>query len=282
MATKLTKAQWKRRKRLKRKLIKYGILTGFALILVLILLLIIKVITMIFVKTDDGLLEKVGKITVTQSLLTVNQNSRPGPTYTIEPTMIVIHSTGVAGIGAQDRRDYYESLKDKTGSGAEGSEMASVHFVIGLDGEILQLVPITEATCSTKKYNKEAISIEYCESGADGTMSEATYTSLVTLVAYLCNEKEIKIDGVKLHQELTSMLCPRMFVLDKDAWTEFKANVKLAMNGKSYNITSGTTDTSSIVTEAPAVTTEAPLTTGEEVPGTTGEAGTETTESTTE
>ena len=235
MAKKLTKAQWKKRKRLKRKLMKYGILLGFAVILVLILLLIIKLFTWIFSSHDDGMIEKVGTITVTDSLLSVNEYSRPG--IALESVSnIVIHSTGIKDVTAQSRRDAYEALKDTK------DHQESVHFVVGLDGEILQLIPTNEVSCSSSNYNRNSISIEFCESGSDGSMSQATYQSLTTLVAYLCDVYNVDIDNVKLHHDITGVVCPRLFTLDSEVWDSFLANVKLAKDGKNYTITNGVVD----------------------------------------
>lgn len=277
MAKKLTKAQWKKRRRLKKKLIKYGILLGFAVILVLVLLLIIKLFTWIFSSHDDGLIDKVGSLSVTESLLTVNEYSRPGIALE-DVENIVIHSTGIKDVTAQSRRDAYESLKDTK------DHQESVHFVVGLSGEILQLIPTNEVSCSSSKYNKNSISIEFCESGSDGSMSKETYQSLVTLVAYLCDVYKIDTSHVLTHKDITGAVCPRLFTVDPTTWDSFLDCVDMAKNGKNYTITNGIVDpakeeeaanqTSTETADATTATNDAADTSGT----TTEETGTATTD----
>ena len=75
---------------------------------------------------------------VEQDLLPVNQWSRPGtPLENIDG--VVIHYVGNPGTTAQANRNYFASLS----SGEEGT-YASSHFIVGLEGEVIQCIPLTE------------------------------------------------------------------------------------------------------------------------------------------
>ena len=74
---------------------------------------------------------------VEQDYLTVNEWSRPG-TELERINGVVIHYVGNPGTTARANRNYFESLS----SGVEGT-YASSHFVVGLEGEVIQCVPLT-------------------------------------------------------------------------------------------------------------------------------------------
>ncbi len=238
MAT-MSREEWRRQRRRKRMIRKYAILGALAVILILLLLLIIKLISLIFTSHDDGIVEKVGDIKVEQNLLSVSDYSRPGIAME-EIENIVIHYAIVPGTSAHEKRAYYESLKDKK----ETTE--SVHFLIDLDGSILQCIPVTEVSCASKAYNVNSISIEYCNTGADGSMSSATYVNMVRLVAYLCEEYDIPISKVLRHSDITGSMCPLFFVQDEDAWNGFKEDIQKVMDKKEIKVTSGVVDTQKI------------------------------------
>ncbi len=232
----LTREEWRKRRRRKRMIRKYAILAGLALIAILILLLIIKLITWIVARPDDGLIEKIGNRKVQQELLTVSDYSRPGiEMESIEN--IVLHYAIVPGTTAADKRDYYESLKDKK----EVSE--SVHFIVDLDGTIVQCIPATEVACASKAYNVNSISIEFCNTGSDGSMSSMTYESLLALVAYLCEEYEIPTSKVLRHNDITGSMCPLLFVQDEAAWDRFLSDVDKVKKGDKVTVTSAPLDT---------------------------------------
>lgn len=67
-------------------------------------------------------------------LLSINDYSRPGLAMN-EVKGIVIHYTANPGSTAIQNRNYFEGLKDSH------ETMASSHFIVGLDGEIVQCIP---------------------------------------------------------------------------------------------------------------------------------------------
>ena len=112
-----------------------------------------------------------GEITIPdwilQDILPVNEYSRPGIVLS-EVNGVVVHYTGNPGTTAEQNRSYYKNL-------AETKETyASSHFVIGMDGKIIQCVPLDEiAYCSTQR-NDDTISIECCHSDDTGQFSQDT------------------------------------------------------------------------------------------------------------
>ena len=77
---------------------------------------------------------------VDEQLLTVNRYSRPGTNIPVI-NGIVIHYVANPGTTAQQNHDYFEGLKDQSGS---NTVSVSSNFVIGLDGEIIECVPVGE------------------------------------------------------------------------------------------------------------------------------------------
>lgn len=75
---------------------------------------------------------------VTRDLLDENEWSRPGEPLK-KVNAIVLHYVGNPGTTAQANRNYFNSLAD----GAL-EIYASSHFIVGLEGEVLQCVPLTE------------------------------------------------------------------------------------------------------------------------------------------
>jgi len=226
----MSKKEWMRRRRRRKKIRKYAILGGMAVLLILVLLLIIKLISWIFSGTDDGLVSKVDDIKVTQKLLTIDDSTRPGTRLT-DVKSIVIHYDGVPGTKAMDRRDYYEGLRD---AHHDTDSLESMHFVVGPEGEIVQCIPINEAAYASKSSNAHCLSVEFCCTETDGTMTAETYESLVKLVAYLCDEFDLKADKVDRHFDISGKKCPLYFAEHEDSWKQFREDVTKAIDGKEF------------------------------------------------
>lgn len=132
---------------------------------------------------------------------------------------IVIHYVGNAGSSAMENRDYFESLQD-------GSTSASSHFIVGLEGEIVQCVPLSEIAYATKNRNVDTISIEICHPDTDGKFSDVTYRSAIRLTAWLCKAFGIGPEHVIRHYDVTGKLCPLYYVEHPDAWEQFLSDVR--------------------------------------------------------
>ena len=132
---------------------------------------------------------------------------------------IVVHYTANPGSSAQANRNYFEGLKDS------GERKASSHFVIGLDGEVIQCIPSSEISYASNDRNKDTLSIECCHPDESGEFNKATYTSLVQLVAWLCKRFDLEASDVIRHYDVTGKECPKYFVEHEDAWEQFQQEV---------------------------------------------------------
>ncbi len=129
---------------------------------------------------------------------------------------IVIHYTGNPGSTAQNNRDYFN----------KPSTQVSSHFVIGINGEIIQCIPLDEKSAATNHRNKDTISIEVCHEDESGAFSEAAYSSLVKLTAWLCTNSDLDEKDIIRHYDVTGKECPLYYVHNEDKWEQFKADVK--------------------------------------------------------
>lgn len=159
---------------------------------------------------------------ITEDFLTVNTNSRPG-TSLKRVKGIVIHYTANPGTGAKANRDYFESRKDQEDTTAN---KVSSHFVVGLDGEIIQCIPLNEIAYASNDRNQDTISIECCHPGKNGKFNKKTYHSLVQLCAWLCDQYEIqdKSDIIR-HYDVTGKLCPLYYVKHQSQWDKLKSDI---------------------------------------------------------
>lgn len=196
-----------------------GILFGM-----LILLAILKITNLLPTKeytevADDKITAEKPDIQV--ELLDVNPYSRPG-TKSEQITGIVVHYTANPSSTAQQNRDYFNDLQDTH------ITSASSHFVIGLDGEIIQCVPTWEIAYASNDRNKDTVSIECCHPDETGELNRATYQSLVQLTAWLSEKFELEKDDIIRHYDITGKICPKYFVEHEDAWSAFKDDVQNA------------------------------------------------------
>ena len=133
---------------------------------------------------------------------------------------IVIHYVGNPGTTAQNNRDYFDKPDTTVCS----------HFVIGLDGEIIQCVPLDEKSNASNNRNIDTISIEVCHPDTSGEFNDSTYDALVKLTAWLCDNSGLDHDDVIRHYDITGKVCPKHFVDDEGAWYFFKKDVQLALD----------------------------------------------------
>ena len=155
-------------------------------------------------------------------LLDINEYSRPG--IESDPiTEIVIHYTANPGSTAQQNRDYFNGLKDSH------ETSVSSHFVVGLEGEIVQCVPTWEIAYASNERNHDTVSIECCHPDETGKFNDETYKSVVQLTAFLCEKYGLTQENVIRHYDVTGKICPKYFVEHEDAWQTFKEDVGAAL-----------------------------------------------------
>lgn len=212
-----------RRKQRNRRLMLFGLV----LLGIIFAAGVIKIVTG---KVEDARLDKL-EAQVTQengsfigappfevNLLDMNEYSRPGiPLKKIKG--IVVHYTANPGSTAAENRNYFEGLKDSH------ETKVSSHFVIGIEGEIVQCIPSSEIAYASNSRNDDTLSIECCHKDETGEFTEATYDSLVKLVGWLCYRFGLESSDVIRHYDVTEKICPKYFVDHPDAWEQFKKDV---------------------------------------------------------
>lgn len=128
---------------------------------------------------------------------------------------IVIHYTGNPNTTAKNNRDFFAK---------EDTEVCS-HFVIGLDGEIIQCVPLNEKSAASNHRNKDTISIEVCHPTEDGHFTEKAYNSVVKLSAWLLDNCGLTEKDVIRHYDITGKECPLYYVKHTDKWDTLKKDI---------------------------------------------------------
>ena len=123
---------------------------------------------------------------------------------------IVVHYVGNPDTTAKQNRDYF----------AQPTTTVNSHFIIGLDGEVIQCVPLYERSCATNHRNKDTISIEVCHPDESGKFNNATRESLVKLIVWLCETCDLEAKDVIRHYDVTGKLCPLYYVENEDAWLD--------------------------------------------------------------
>ena len=144
----------------------------------------------------------------TQDFLTVNPYSRPG-TKREHVRDIVIHYVANPGTSAKQNRNYFEGLKDQSGS---KTVSASSHYIIGSDGTILQCIPLDEVAYGNYPRNDDTVSIECCHPDSDGRFTDATIKSLIRLTGWLCRELSLNEKHIIRHYDVSGKNCPKYYV----------------------------------------------------------------------
>lgn len=164
---------------------------------------------------------------IIKDFLTPNEYSRP-TTKRSRTTKLAIHYVGNSGSSAKGNRNYFESLKDK-------KVYASSHYLIGLQGEIIQCIPEDEIAYTTYDANYYSIGVECCHPKDDGVFAKATYDSAVWLFADMCKRYKLNpFTDIIRHYDVPKSNgwrkpCPKWFVDSPQAFEQFKRDVANAM-----------------------------------------------------
>lgn len=178
-------------------------------------------------------------VDIKKDFLTPNKWSRPGiKLRTING--LVLHWTADPHASALNIKNFFEGRK--LGEGGYGS----AHYVVGLDGEVLQMIPGNEMAyhVGSKSYteyshtkfgpypNNCTIGIEMCVVDAEGSYEEETWNSSILLCAYLC--KKFGLDpyrDITTHQAIVGWkICPKWFHDHPEDLELFKYQVLAAMD----------------------------------------------------
>lgn len=221
MAKVLSKEEWRRRRRL-YAYIKLALAAVLAILILLVVVLgLLKIVRNLFSRDQTpatSTLTMKQELNITEYFLTKNIYSRPGNELK-SVKGIVIHYVADAGSTAAENRNYYESLKGGEG-GAE-----SCHFIVDLDGTIVQCIPLSEVACASGERNEDTIAIAFCHPKIDGIPADATYQSLIELTAYLCEQYGLGKDAVLRHSDLGEQNCPKYYAEQEGKWAAFLAEV---------------------------------------------------------
>ena len=174
---------------------------------------------------------------IRQELITPNKFTRPQIKMQ-KVNAAAIHYAGDPGASAQNIRDYFN------GTCIQQQRYASCHYAVGMQGEVIQLIPETEWSYCTNQRNKDTISIETCHADATGKFTAAAETSLVELAAQICKRYGLnpQAGGVIRHYDVTGKICPKYYVDHPEAWEAFKTAVSNCMAGEPFSLPSyGTT-----------------------------------------
>ncbi|MDR2774786.1 MAG: N-acetylmuramoyl-L-alanine amidase [Tannerella sp.] len=174
---------------------------------------------------------------IKQNLLTKNQFSRPG-TLLQGVWGVVLHWVANPQSTAVGNRNYFENLKSQpyeTEKDKKKARFASVHFVIGLQGEIIQCLPENEMAyhMGAAKYTPRAlgdlssypnnctIGIELCHIDWDGKFTPETLKTTKELILDLCKRYNLGKHNIYRHYDITGKDCPQYFVTYKYRWIDF-------------------------------------------------------------
>lgn len=174
------------------------------------------------------------ELNIIKKFLPVSKYARPGLTLqTGKPTHIAVHYVGGAGGTAEGVCSWFNTVSKGYRYDNNSYVYASSHYVVGLDGEIIQMIPENEISYCTNQANGYTISIENCHPTEDGHFNKTTYDSLVKLCADICKRYNL-IPEIALirHYDVTKKACPKYWApnggnpnAEKD-WISFKIDVK--------------------------------------------------------
>lgn len=141
---------------------------------------------------------------------------------------IVVHYTANPGVDAVANRNYFNNLP-KANERKQKKTYASSHFVIGLDGTIVQCIPLEEMAYASNDRNSDTVSIECCYKKENGKFTAQTQAALIQLCTYLCIKFDLTEENLIRHYDVTGKICPKYFVEHPDAWETFKKDVGMEL-----------------------------------------------------
>ena len=141
---------------------------------------------------------------------------------------IVVHYTANPGVDAVANRNYFNNLP-KANERKQKKTYASSHFVVGLDGTIVQCIPLEEMAYASNDRNSDTVSIECCHKKENGKFTAQTQAALIQLCTYLCIKFDLTEENLIRHYDVTGKICPKYFVEHPDAWETFKKDVGMEL-----------------------------------------------------
>jgi N-acetylmuramoyl-L-alanine amidase CwlA len=186
-------------------------------------------------------LEILGSTSRIWEMIDINKWSRSGKKLK-EVKAVVVHWVAKPMQSAENVKRYFSMLNDR---------YASTQYIIGLDGEVVQVMPENELayhvggehytplsvelfgaenTSSRKSPNPFCIGIELCHTDWKGNFTKETEDKAVNLVASLCLKYNLNArTNVLRHFDITGKRCPRLFVENPAEWFRFKDKIEARM-----------------------------------------------------
>lgn len=217
----LSKEEWLRRRKIKNQTM---IITALVLMITNVVFAIVIVTKLITRPSNQdnrsAIIETLSNGTrIKIDYLKPNPYSRP-QTGLKNVKGVVVHYTANPGTSAKANHSYFQGLA-KT-----HTTKASSHYIIGLEGEVIQCIPLTEIAYASNDRNADTIAVECCHPDDTGKFDDKTYESLVSLVAGLCKEFNLETDAVIRHYDVSGKSCPLYYVEHEDAWLQLKADIE--------------------------------------------------------
>jgi len=186
-------------------------------------------------------------MTVREELLPVNPFSRPGHKRT-DDFAVVLHWTGAAGQENDLTRRYFELLAKQEESDERPNRYASAHYIIGIDGEILRVIPedevayhvgAAEYTVVAKRRFPEyttnraggtpnwcSIGIELCHPTSSGEFTRETVEAARILCFDILNRIYLGPYSLMRHYDITGKRCPKRWIEDAEQWERFVQHIE--------------------------------------------------------
>jgi N-acetylmuramoyl-L-alanine amidase len=170
---------------------------------------------------------------IRKEFLTVNKYSRSG-TLLEAVRGVAIHWVANPRSTALGNRNYFENLQRQKADDRSAC-YASAHYIIGLEGEVIQCLPENERAyhVGADKYtplararlgtypNNCTIGIELCHLDWTGIFSKATLESARVLTTSILERYNLAVSDIYRHYDITGKECPRYFVQNEAKWREF-------------------------------------------------------------
>lgn len=153
---------------------------------------------------------------IQSDLLTIDGESRSGEMLEAVRD-IAVHYVANPESSAKQNRDYFEGPDSST----------SAHFIVGLEGEVIQCIPLKEKSCATNHRNLDTISIEVCHPDQTGAFLPETKESLVRLLSALLKEFGLERENIIRHYDVTGKMCPLYYVQNPEEWEALRDEVML-------------------------------------------------------
>lgn len=177
-------------------------------------------------------------------MLPINPYSRPG-TLRSDTVGIVWHWTSVPGQDWSGVEQYFAGLAKQD---PHDPVYGSAHAVIGLGGDVVQLIPWGEVAYHAggqtytgrwaelyPRYahnrvemtpNWGTVGIELCHETESGEFSERVLGSAELLGRILMASYTLGWPDHYRHYDITGKECPRWFVRNAQAWEDFRARIR--------------------------------------------------------